>query len=655
MANTTLNMTLLLRRAAFADSCILQAGEPGYHTGTKEFKIGDGTTTWANLKVANESQIRTWISDLEATLEGKITANTNKFSNYYTKSEIDNLLSALESSLEALITAEATARENADKALQVNIDAKLATADFTNWKATHETDHANTATAISAEIDADVAAEAALREAADNAINQKIGSKADLSTADTVYGAIAKAKADAIADAESKANAAQSAAESTAEAKDAARAQQAQTALNNAVSALETKITNGDATTLQSAKEYADGKVNAEKSRAEGVEADFEGRISAMEAFFEGAAKDEGEGENLKNALDTLKEIQEFATGEGTAAQEMLNAINQNASDIDAVEADMAQAKSDIIALGSNKVDKTTYEAYINGKSMSDADLKKYAEDEADTAQSAAEAKAAELDSALHTVISKEIDDDVKAAIDAEVTRSNAYADKAESDAITTAASQADAKDAALKTAIEGTSSDASSAKTLAGAKKYAEEKAEVAHSSAVSTAAADAASKANAAQAAAEAAAAADATTKANTAKSEAIAAVVGTADDGAETDTIKGVRKAFESADTTVLNTAKNYADGVAANAVKTNIKSGNDDIVITRPDSGDDAGKTIISHKVYGTGEYTKPDSVNDANFVTGVQIENGHVTGATVKSLAEALSAMTFIFDGGTSAN
>ena len=34
---TTLNMTLLLRRAAFADSCVLQAGEPGYHITTKEF------------------------------------------------------------------------------------------------------------------------------------------------------------------------------------------------------------------------------------------------------------------------------------------------------------------------------------------------------------------------------------------------------------------------------------------------------------------------------------------------------------------------------------------------------------------------------------------------------------------------------------------
>ena len=101
--------------------------------------------------------------------------------------------------------------------------------------------------------------------------------------------------------------------------------------------------------------------------------------------------------------------------------------------------------------------------------------------------------------------------------------------------------------------------------------------------------------------------------------------------------------------------LTAAQTYADTVAANAVKNNITADNTDIVITRPTSGDNKDKTVISHKAYGTGTYTKPDSVSDANFVTGINIENGHVTGASIKSLAEALSAMTFIFDGGTSAN
>ena len=54
---TTLNTTILLRRAAFEDSCILALGEPGYHITTKELKIGDGTTAWKDLPFANKEQI----------------------------------------------------------------------------------------------------------------------------------------------------------------------------------------------------------------------------------------------------------------------------------------------------------------------------------------------------------------------------------------------------------------------------------------------------------------------------------------------------------------------------------------------------------------------------------------------------------------------
>lgn len=72
---------------------------------------------------------------------------------------------------------------------------------------------------------------------------------------------------------------------------------------------------------------------------------------------------------------------------------------------------------------------------------------------------------------------------------------------------------------------------------------------------------------------------------------------------------------------------------------------------DVVVTPGENG----KVTVAHKVYGTGTYTKPDSVSDTNFVTGVTIENGHVTGASVQSLASALMGMTFVFDGGNSSN
>jgi hypothetical protein len=112
---------------------------------------------------------------------------------------------------------------------------------------------------------------------------------------------------------------------------------------------------------------------------------------------------------------------------------------------------------------------------------------------------------------------------------------------------------------------------------------------------------------------------------------------------------------------ADTTYAKTikgakdyAKDYADTVAANAVKNNIKAGNNDIVINRPTEGDDVGKTVISHKDYGSGTLTKDPTAledGDAYVFTGLELLNGHVTGGAMKSLADILSAMEFILDGG----
>lgn len=616
---TTLNMTLLLRRAAFADSCVLQAGEPGYHITTKEFKVGDGTTTWKDLPIANKTQI-------DAIVSAAITAHA---AGYYTKKEIDDIKSALQSATSKVasdLTAEVTARTEADTALQNSINTKLASADFTSWKNDHETGHAKLASEITTEINNAIDVEKSAREQADTAINNKIGTVA---SGKTVVGMISEAEAAAKAHAESEASAAQSAAEATAESKDAARAQAAATNLANAVSALETKISTGDSTTLQSAKDYADGKVSAETTARENADNALDARIDKLEAFFEGADHD-GETGGLNDALDTLVEIQTYIETEGAAADEMVKDIAQNASDIDALESRMGTAESTITSLGNNKLDKSTYETYINGKSMSDAQLKKYAEDEADAAQTAAITEAGNLDTALHTVISKEIDDDVKAAIDAEVTRSNAYADKAESDAIATAASQAAAKDATLKTAIEGTSTDASSAKTIAGAKKYAEEKASAAQTAAVNTAASDATSKANAAKEAAISAAATDATTKANTAESNAKS--YADTEIGKEKTRAEGqeaaIRSEFASADTATLTAAKDYADS-----------------------------KVTDAHKNYqsATVKDAAHDSVTNPSFITSITIEKGHVTGATVQNLVSVLEAMEFIFDGGTAAN
>ena len=270
---TTLNMTLLLRRAEFADSCVLLAGEPGYNTKTKEFKVGDGTTTWKNLPIANKTQI-------DAIVSAAITAHA---AGYYTKDEIDGLLEALQSATSEVATglaAEVTARTNADTGLQNQINTKLASADFTSWKNTHESGHAKSASEITTEITNAVNGEKTLREQADAAINNKIGGSFDATN--TVAKAITAAEAAAKSHAESKATAAQTAAIAEAEAKDVARAQAAATALSNAVSALESKISTDDAATLASAKAYTDEKVAAEAKLRSDADTALDNKITAL-------------------------------------------------------------------------------------------------------------------------------------------------------------------------------------------------------------------------------------------------------------------------------------------------------------------------------------------------------------------------------------
>lgn len=71
------------------------------------------------------------------------------------------------------------------------------------------------------------------------------------------------------------------------------------------------------------------GLVEAEAERAAGVETGLNTRLEEVEAFFKLA-----EGEQLDTALDTLKEIQDYVTGEGAAADQMVLDIAKNAEDI---------------------------------------------------------------------------------------------------------------------------------------------------------------------------------------------------------------------------------------------------------------------------------------------------------------------------------
>ena len=73
---------------------------------------------------------------------------------------------------------------------------------------------------------------------------------------------------------------------------------------------------------------YNDSALAGRVTTLETTAENHEGRIAGIEAFFEGAAADEGEGESLKNALDTLKEIQEYVAADGEVAK----TVTSNAS-----------------------------------------------------------------------------------------------------------------------------------------------------------------------------------------------------------------------------------------------------------------------------------------------------------------------------------
>lgn len=135
-------------------------------------------------------------------------------------------------------------------------------------------------------------------EDADTLINEKFG--AEYSKTATVAMAITAAKEAAIADADGK------------------------------IGAVEDKVDANTENIEKNAKAITDEA--ASRAAADGDLAD---RIATLEVFFNGADADGKDGSNsLYNALDTLKEIQEYLKGDGTAANDLLAKVSANADAI---------------------------------------------------------------------------------------------------------------------------------------------------------------------------------------------------------------------------------------------------------------------------------------------------------------------------------
>lgn len=136
---------------------------------------------------------------------------------------------------------------------------------------------------------------------------------------------------------------------------------------------------------------YNDSSVISRIAAVEASTTDHTARIESIEAFFRGAAADEGEGESLVNALDTLKEIQEYINNDGEVAK----TVTANATAI-----------ATLVGTGDGSIAKTVSEA-IAAQAATDAST--YAT-QSSLAEVKATADAAAVKSEVETALAGKVD-----------------------------------------------------------------------------------------------------------------------------------------------------------------------------------------------------------------------------------------------------
>ena len=445
---TKLNMLLQVRRDDFTahGSYVLLAGEPGYCTVKQVFKIGDGTTTWENLGFANEAEIRAIVK-----------ATDDKFADYYTKTEADGKHNALQATVDAhgeaiaalqgaddtinaAIEAEAKARDDADKA----INAKIGTvADGENLAAliVAEKNRAEAAEKVNADAiavlngdgegsvakaaaDAAAAAETAAKAHAETKASEAKQAAIDAAVGKVNDEAATRAAADEALD--GRLDTVEAKLADVSKVMDFVGAAEALPAEGANQSGDVIVITAGD----NAGKEfvYDDSREDGKKwvefgstSAADAAIAALQGRMDTAESDIAAAEgrldTAEGDIDALEKAVsDAQADINglEASLAEGGATANAIAAAHKAGADAQAViDANKAtwdkagtavqnsdfetfkntntQAIADAVA---PKLDKSVYDAYINGKAMSDAELKAYADEVAGEAETNAIAKA---------------------------------------------------------------------------------------------------------------------------------------------------------------------------------------------------------------------------------------------------------------------
>lgn len=412
--------------------CEIPASTGGVQTApTVLFKVGNGTSPFKDLKwvSALAADVYNWAKAETVTLEGTTIkfktgdtiVHSIDLSSFATDDEVETIRSGLDSRLRAL---EGNFEGDTSVLGKINgLNTRLTTAE---GKITTLTGDENTAGSVNK----------ALKDAKDYVDTREASIK-------TAYEAYAdQAETDAVASAKSYTDEKETTINSKISAVDTKANNNANTisdevtARTNAVKAINDKIggsysaesTVADAiaeakkagtdaaaavSTLENGKVATNteniGKntqaINAETSARTAADKALSDRLDLIEPFFELA-----EGESLNTALDTLKEIQDYVTSEGTAADNMVKEIAANKTAIEALndivkdggtlevrvdnaESRLATAEGDISALksvtggysGENAI-KTAVDAAKTqaDKGVTDA---KAAKDAADAAQ----------------------------------------------------------------------------------------------------------------------------------------------------------------------------------------------------------------------------------------------------------------------------
>lgn len=239
------------------------------------------------------------------------------------------------------------------------------------------------------------------------------------------------------------------------------------------------------------AKNYADDKVAAEVTRANGAY-DAKGAAATAEANAKAYAddlKDSILGEGISETFDTLKEIEAWINGAGVNATELTEAIADEASLRESADNGLDQRITALEAIDHDHTNKTVLDGITaaNVTDWNDAVAKEHTHSNK-TVLDGITAEKVEAWDAAGTNAQDYVDG--KLAEYSKTSEMNTAISTAKTEAINTAAGDATTKANNAKSAVIGTSSDASTANTVYGAKKYADEAASAAQSAAEATAA---------------------------------------------------------------------------------------------------------------------------------------------------------------------